>query len=101
MNLNHTTPFISTSNIKPEFPKYYALIPLVLAVSACIVAVVFYMRRRSRLDELRHRLIPLYNYDPAEEEEDWGDYDKDDEEKELSEPLYKDSQLSFTSDHRT
>ncbi|XP_047247173.1 small integral membrane protein 29-like [Girardinichthys multiradiatus] len=98
MNLNHTTPFILTSNIKSEFPKYYALIPLVLALSACIVAVVFYMRRISRLDELRHRLIPLYNYD---EEEDWGDYDKDDEEKELSEPLYKDSQLSFTSDHRT
>ncbi len=24
----------------------------------------------SRLDELRHRLIPLYSYDPTEEQED-------------------------------
>ncbi|KAM4734674.1 small integral membrane protein 29-like [Anableps anableps] len=100
MNLN-TTSFISTPNIKPEFPGYYALIPLVvLALSGCIVTVVFYVKRRSRLDELRHRLIPLYTYDPAEEQDDWGDYDKDDEEEELAEPLYKDSQLSFTSDDR-
>lgn len=42
-----------------------------------------------RLDELRHRLIPLYSYDPAEEQEDWGDADKEDDEKELavSKPL--------------
>lgn len=42
-----------------------------------------------RLDELRHRLIPLYTYDPAEEQDDWGDADKDNEEEELavSKPL--------------
>ncbi|XP_007569871.1 uncharacterized protein C3orf18-like [Poecilia latipinna] len=96
MNLNHTTSVISTPNVKPEFPGYYALLPLVvLALSGCIVAVVFYMKRKSRLDELRHHLIPVYSYDPSEEQEDWGDYDKDDEEEELAEPLYKDSQLSF------
>lgn len=37
-----------------------------------------------RLDELRHHLIPLYTYNPAEEQEDWGDYDRDDEEEELA-----------------
>lgn len=31
-----------------------------------------------RLDELRHRLIPLYSYDPAEEQE-WGDEGDDNE----------------------
>lgn len=25
----------------------------------------------SRLDKLRHHLMPLYNFDPAEEEGDW------------------------------
>lgn len=42
-----------------------------------------------RLDELRHRLIPLYSYDPAEEQEDWGDAGKVDEDDELavSKPL--------------
>ncbi|KAM4554324.1 small integral membrane protein 29-like [Fundulus diaphanus] len=100
MNLNNTTIFITTPDIGPEFPGYYALIPLVvLSLSGCIVAVVFHVRRRSRLDELRHRLIPLYTYDPAEDQEDWGDYDKDNEDEELAEPLCKESQLSFTSDH--
>lgn len=36
-----------------------------------------------RLDELRHRLIPLYSYDPAEEQE-WGDEEDDNEDKELN-----------------
>lgn len=37
-----------------------------------------------RLEELRHRLIPLYSYDPAEEQEEWGDADREDEETELT-----------------
>lgn len=36
-----------------------------------------------RLDELRHRLIPLYTYDPTEEQE-WGDEEDDNEDKELN-----------------
>ncbi|XP_054887047.1 uncharacterized protein C3orf18 homolog [Poeciliopsis prolifica] len=92
MNLNQTTSFSSTPNRKPEVPSYFALLPLVvLAMSSCIVAVVFYLKRRSRLDELRHQLIPVYTYDPGENQEDWRDYDKDEE----AELLYKDSQLSF------
>ncbi len=39
-----------------------------------------------RLDELRHRLIPLYSYDPAEEQ-DWGGAGKEDEELAVSKPL--------------
>lgn len=27
--------------------------------------------RKKRLDRLRHHLIPFYNFDPGEEEEDW------------------------------
>lgn len=37
-----------------------------------------------RLDDLRHRLIPLYSYDPAEEQEDWGDAGREDEDAELN-----------------
>uniref|UniRef100_A0A3B5AZI4 Small integral membrane protein 29 n=1 Tax=Stegastes partitus TaxID=144197 RepID=A0A3B5AZI4_9TELE len=73
-HLNTTTPNISPPNNKPEFPGYYVLIPFVLlTLVGCIVAVVCYIRRRSRLDELRHRLIPMYTYDPTEEQDDWGD----------------------------
>ncbi|KAI3371180.1 hypothetical protein L3Q82_023812, partial [Scortum barcoo] len=69
---NSTTPHISPSNHKPGFPGFYALIPFVLLMLiGCVVAMVFYIRRRARLDELRHRLIPLYSYDPAEGPEDW------------------------------
>lgn len=36
-----------------------------------------------RLDELRHRLIPLYTYDPAEEQA-WGNEEDGNEEEELT-----------------
>lgn len=43
-----------------------------------------------RLDELRHRLIPLYSYDPAEQQEEWGDTDREENDEELAvrKPLY-------------
>ncbi|XP_029952351.1 small integral membrane protein 29-like [Salarias fasciatus] len=98
MDLNGTTPHISPPVPKPEFPGYYALVPLVLLILVGgAVAVVFYIRRRARLEELRHRLIPLYTYDPAEDEDDWGDADIQDDEEELVEPLYKEAKLHFTS----
>ncbi|XP_031723551.1 uncharacterized protein LOC116394526 isoform X3 [Anarrhichthys ocellatus] len=97
MHFNHTTPHISPPNPKPGFPGYYALIILVLLLLiGCVIAMVLYIRRRSRLDELRHRLIPLYSYDPAEEQEEWEDAGRE-EEEELSEPLYKEGKLSFSS----
>lgn len=41
-----------------------------------------------RLDELRHRLIPLYSYDPTEDRE-WEDDSNENEDEELnvSEPM--------------
>ncbi|XP_037833975.1 small integral membrane protein 29-like [Kryptolebias marmoratus] len=102
MNQNHTTPLTSAPHNKPTFSGYYALIPLLLlTVIGCIVAVVCYLKRRSRLDELRHRLIPLYSYDPTEVEEEWDEADKRNEEEELAEPLYKEARLSFPSDYGT
>ncbi|XP_071351693.1 small integral membrane protein 29-like [Trachinotus anak] len=101
MYFNRTTPHISPLNPKPGFPGYYALIPFVLLILiGCVVAVVVYIRRKSRLDELRHRLIPLYSYDPAEEQ-DWSEGGREDEEEELAEPLYKEGKLSFSSGYRT
>ncbi|XP_039987891.1 uncharacterized protein LOC120792702 isoform X2 [Xiphias gladius] len=84
MHFNHSTPQISPLNPKPGFPGYYALIPFVLLILiGCMVAVVVYIRRKSRLNELRHRLIPLYSYDPAEDQ-DWKDAGREDEEEELA-----------------
>ncbi|TMS05890.1 Uncharacterized protein E3U43_005140 [Larimichthys crocea] len=100
MNSNNTTPHISPSNPKPGFLGYYALIPFVLlTLIGCVVAMVLYIRRRSRLDELRHRLIPLYSYDPAEQQEEWGDTDREENDEELTEPLYKKGKLSFSSEY--
>ncbi|XP_056243595.1 uncharacterized protein LOC130176493 isoform X2 [Seriola aureovittata] len=106
MHFNHTTPHISPLNPKPGFPGYYALIPFVLLILiGCVVAAVVYIRRKAsffsfRLDELRHRLIPLYSYDPAEEQ-DWSDGGREDEDEELAEPLYKEGKLSFSSGYGT
>lgn len=40
-----------------------------------------------RLDELRHRLIPLYNYDPTERQEEWDSPGREEEELTVSKPL--------------
>ncbi|XP_054588896.1 small integral membrane protein 29 isoform X2 [Nothobranchius furzeri] len=101
MNFNYTTAFTSTPHNKPEFPGYYALIPFFLLILiGCAVAVVVYIRRRSRMDELRHRLIPLYSYDPAEEQQEWGEAGGGNEEAE-QEPLNRQAQPSFPSDYGT
>ncbi|XP_059190817.1 small integral membrane protein 29-like [Centropristis striata] len=101
MNLNQTTPHILPPNPRPGFPGYYALIPFIfLTLIGCVVAVVVYIRRQSRLDALRHRLIPLYSYDPTEEQDEWPDASRE-EEEELAEPLYKEGKLSFSSAYGT
>lgn len=83
-------------------PVLYVLLSLSgLCVITGLAVLVVYVRRRKRLDELRHKLIPLYTYDPSEHELDseggWGDEGRD-EEKELSVPLCKDGKLTFNRD---
>ncbi|XP_026097259.1 small integral membrane protein 29-like [Carassius auratus] len=44
------------------------LVPvLVLCVLGSVAAVVMYIKRRQRIDRLRHQLLPVYTYDPTEE----------------------------------
>ncbi|XP_013887584.1 uncharacterized protein C3orf18 [Austrofundulus limnaeus] len=46
----------------------YVLVPFMLITFAGIVAaVVMYIRRKRRIDRLRHQLLPVYSYDPSEE----------------------------------
>ncbi|CAL8291306.1 unnamed protein product [Boreogadus saida] len=78
-------------------PVYLVVAAALLAsVLVCLMAVAIYFRRRARLDQLRHRLLPLYTYDPAEQEEDWGE--EDEEEERLEESLLKKRQLAFTKE---
>ncbi|KAG7522427.1 hypothetical protein JOB18_021940 [Solea senegalensis] len=94
MLFNLTTPKISP--LLPN-PGYIIAPCVILILIGCVVAVVAYMRTKSRLDELRHRLIPLYSYDPAEAE-DWREEGRSDDE-ELTEPLYTEGKLSLSSDY--
>ncbi|XP_071810565.1 uncharacterized protein [Asterias amurensis] len=49
----------------------YLLLPLVvLAGVAMLIMIGSYLRKKIRLDKLRHQLLPLYNFDP-QEGEDW------------------------------
>ncbi|KFW04758.1 Uncharacterized protein C3orf18, partial [Eurypyga helias] len=34
------------------------------------VAMVLYIRKRKRLEKLRHQLMPMYNFDPTEEQDE-------------------------------
>ncbi|KAM8988232.1 small integral membrane protein 29 [Ara ararauna] len=46
----------------------YVLGPFVLVtLLGAVVAAVMYIQKKRRFDRLRHRLLPMYSYDPAEE----------------------------------
>lgn len=46
----------------------YVLGPFFLiTLIGVVVAVVMYIQKKKRVDRLRHHLLPMYSYDPAEE----------------------------------
>ncbi|XP_025908878.1 small integral membrane protein 29-like [Nothoprocta perdicaria] len=46
----------------------YVLVPFVLVtVVGVVLALTMYVQKKRRFDRLRHRLLPMYSYDPAEE----------------------------------
>ncbi|XP_008317387.1 uncharacterized protein C3orf18 homolog [Cynoglossus semilaevis] len=46
----------------------YVLVPFFLiTIIGIAVAVILYVRRKRRIDRLRHQLLPIYSYDPSEE----------------------------------
>ncbi|CAL1606569.1 unnamed protein product [Knipowitschia caucasica] len=46
----------------------YVLVPFFLiTVLGIAAAVIMYIRRKRKLDRLRHQLLPVYTYDPSEE----------------------------------
>ncbi|KAL0266617.1 UNVERIFIED_CONTAM: hypothetical protein PYX00_009110 [Menopon gallinae] len=42
--------------------------PLIIII-ACISTLIYYAMRRRRLDQLRHRLVPFYKFEPGDEDE--------------------------------
>uniref|UniRef100_A0A8C6SX36 Chromosome 3 open reading frame 18 n=1 Tax=Neogobius melanostomus TaxID=47308 RepID=A0A8C6SX36_9GOBI len=47
------------------------LVPFgIITVIGLAVAIMLYIRKRKRLEKLRHQLMPMYNFDPAEEQDD-------------------------------
>ncbi|CAL8089072.1 unnamed protein product [Orchesella dallaii] len=51
----------------------FVLIPLIVVLTVAIVSgmAIYCIQRRQRLDSLRHTLIPLYRFTPADDDE-WG-----------------------------
>ncbi|XP_061591424.1 small integral membrane protein 29 [Cololabis saira] len=46
----------------------YVLVPFFLiTITGIAAAVILYVRRKRRIDRLRHQLLPVYSYDPSEE----------------------------------
>lgn len=47
------------------------LVPFgIITMIGLAVAIMLYIRKRKRLEKLRHQLMPMYNFDPAEEQDD-------------------------------
>lgn len=74
-NTSKSTAIYTTTESFDEFgpPEgvEYIFVPLGVVVSVLILsAVVLIISRKRKLERLRHRLMPMYNFDPGEEEED-------------------------------
>ncbi|XP_020388681.1 uncharacterized protein C3orf18 [Rhincodon typus] len=47
------------------------LVPVgIITIIALAVAMVLYIRKRKRLEKLRHQLMPMYSFDPGEEQDE-------------------------------
>ncbi|KAJ8370825.1 hypothetical protein SKAU_G00108530 [Synaphobranchus kaupii] len=42
----------------------------IITVIGLAVFMMLYIRKRKRLEKLRHQLMPMYNFDPAEEQDE-------------------------------
>ncbi|XP_077469271.1 small integral membrane protein 29 [Stigmatopora argus] len=63
--MNSTTP---SPIINGDVAVGYVLIPfIIITIIGIAVAVILYIRKKQRLDRLRHQLLPIYSYDPSEE----------------------------------
>ncbi|XP_054625574.1 small integral membrane protein 29 [Dunckerocampus dactyliophorus] len=63
--MNSTTP---SPTINGDVAVSYVLVPFFLiTIFGIAVAVILYIRKKRRIDRLRHQLLPIYSYDPSEE----------------------------------
>ncbi|KAK2575893.1 hypothetical protein KPH14_007262 [Odynerus spinipes] len=75
-NVSRSTVRVSTTTdsfdeFGPPEGIEYIFVPLGVMVFVIVLsAVVFIISRKRKLERLRHRLMPMYNFDPGEEEED-------------------------------
>ncbi|XP_071556863.1 uncharacterized protein [Temnothorax nylanderi] len=68
-----TTTTESFDEFGPPEGVEYIFVPLGVVVSVIILSAVVWVlivSRKRKLERLRHRLMPMYNFDPGEEEED-------------------------------
>ncbi|XP_011142210.1 uncharacterized protein LOC105184835 isoform X3 [Harpegnathos saltator] len=68
-----TTTSDSFDEFGPPEGVEYIFVPLGVVVSVIILSAVVWVliiSRKRKLERLRHRLMPMYNFDPGEEEED-------------------------------
>ncbi|XP_039655793.1 uncharacterized protein C3orf18 homolog isoform X1 [Perca fluviatilis] len=64
MNSTTETPAIIDGDVAVS----YVLVPFFLiTIIGIAAAVVMYIRKKRRIDRLRHQLLPVYTYDPSEE----------------------------------
>ncbi|OCT85681.1 uncharacterized protein C3orf18 homolog [Xenopus laevis] len=68
-----TLPFNNTKGVEstgsPSMSTWLLSLGIVTVIGLA-VAMVLYIRKQKRLEKLRHQLMPMYSFDPAEEQED-------------------------------
>ncbi|KAM7170507.1 small integral membrane protein 29 isoform 1-T5 [Macrochelys suwanniensis] len=63
---NTTTP--TSAGTSSDSLVGYVLVPFFLiTIVGIVVVVMMYIQKKRRFDRLRHHLLPMYSYDPAED----------------------------------
>ncbi|XP_015910691.2 small integral membrane protein 29 [Parasteatoda tepidariorum] len=73
-NVSVTNITLKHENVEPAntFLLDFVILPLtIIVITVIIVGLIAFVIRKKQLDKLRHHLMPLYSFDPAEEGEDW------------------------------
>ncbi|XP_066581310.1 small integral membrane protein 29 isoform X3 [Prorops nasuta] len=79
-NITKSTTIVYTSTTLDPFNEFgppdgveYIFVPLGVMVFVIVLSAVVWVliiSRKRKLERLRHRLMPMYNFDPGEEEDD-------------------------------
>ncbi|CAL1536986.1 unnamed protein product, partial [Lymnaea stagnalis] len=71
-SINETSSAVNQQGGKENNILLFILLPVTaIACVGIAIGVIVWLLKRSRMDKLRHHLMPLYSFDPSDSSQDW------------------------------